>query len=73
MSEKVNELSVNWATLWEALADERPDDVAVVLGDAEIKWGQLDQRSAQLATVFSQCGVDCHLCIQNSCVHQLFD
>ena len=23
--------------------------------------------------LFSQCGSDCHLCIQNSCVHQLFD
>jgi len=57
MSQNINELSVNWATLWEALADERPNDVAVVLGDAEIKWGELDERSAQLASVFSQQGV----------------
>ena len=57
MSNQVNELSVNWATLWEALADERPHDVAVVLGDTEIQWGQLDERSARLASVFSQRGV----------------
>ena len=23
--------------------------------------------------LFFQCGSDCHLCIQNSCVHQLID
>ncbi|MEI8321543.1 MAG: AMP-binding protein [Actinomycetes bacterium] len=57
MSETANELSVNWATLWEALADERPNDIAVVLGASEIKWGELDERSAQLASVFSQHGV----------------
>ena len=57
MSQNVSELSVNWATLWEALADERPNDIAVVLGDSEIKWGELDKRSAQLASVFSQRGI----------------
>jgi acyl-CoA synthetase (AMP-forming)/AMP-acid ligase II len=50
-------LSVSWATLWESLADARPNDVAVVLGDDEIRWIDLDTRAAKLASVFSQYGV----------------
>lgn len=50
-------VSESWATLWEALADAQPDQIAVVLGDQEIRWKDLDDRSARLATVFSASGV----------------
>ena len=50
-------LSENWATLWEALAAAQPDRVAVVLGDLEIKWGDLDRRAAQLAAALTAAGV----------------
>lgn len=50
-------VSESWATLWEALADAQPDNVAVVLGDQEILWKDLDDRAARLATVLSQHGI----------------
>ncbi len=50
-------VSESWATLWEALADAQPDQIAVVLGDQEIRWRDLDDRAARLATVFSASGV----------------
>jgi 3-oxocholest-4-en-26-oate---CoA ligase len=42
-------LAENWATLWEAVAAGAPQQVAVVLGETEIKWGDLEQRAARLA------------------------
>lgn len=50
-------LSENWATLWEALARAQPDRVAVVLGDLEIRWGDLDRRASKLAASFDAHGV----------------
>ncbi|NCX32242.1 MAG: hypothetical protein EBX18_07010, partial [Actinobacteria bacterium] len=50
-------VSESWATLWEALADAQPDQIAVVLGDQEIRWQELDDRAARLATVFASSGV----------------
>jgi fatty-acyl-CoA synthase len=50
-------VSESWATLWEALADAQPDQIAVVLGDQEIRWRDLDDRAARLATVFAASGV----------------
>jgi fatty-acyl-CoA synthase len=50
-------LSENWATLWEALAAAQPDRVAVVLGDVEIRWRDLDARASQLAAAFTEHGV----------------
>lgn len=43
--------------MWEGLADAQPNQIAVVLGDEEILWKDLDGRSARLATVFSNCGI----------------
>jgi 3-oxocholest-4-en-26-oate---CoA ligase len=43
-------LAENWATLWEAVAAGAPQQVAVVLGDTEIKWGEMEQRAARLAS-----------------------
>ena len=50
-------LSENWATLGEAFAVARPEQVAVVLGDAEIRWGDLDDRASRLANAFAAHGV----------------
>lgn len=50
-------VSESWASLWEALADAQPDNIAVVLGEEEIRWRDLDDRAARLATVFSAHGV----------------
>jgi len=51
------ELSENWATLWEALADAQPDHVAVVVGDRQMRWRDLDERAAQLAGALTAEGI----------------
>lgn len=53
----VSYVSESWASLWEALADAQPGNVAVVLGDQEILWKDLDDRAARLATVFGGLGI----------------
>ena len=50
-------ISESWATLWEALADAQPDNIAVVLGDQEIRWSALDDRAARMASVLGNLGV----------------
>ena len=50
-------LSENWATLWEAIATNQPDHVAVVLGDTEMRWRDLEQRAARLAAGLDAAGV----------------
>lgn len=46
------QLSENWATLWESLTAAQPDHVAVVVGDTQLRWRDLEQRSARLAGAF---------------------
>lgn len=53
-------LSDNWATLWESLADAQPDHVAVVVGNVHVRWSELDDTAARLATAFSVNGVTTH-------------
>jgi 3-oxocholest-4-en-26-oate---CoA ligase len=53
----MNELSENWATLWEALADAQPEHAAVVVGDRLLRWRELDERSARLAGLLAAEGV----------------
>ena len=50
-------LSENWATLWEALTDAQPEHVAVVVGDAHLRWHELDETAARLAAAFAHHGV----------------
>lgn len=50
-------VSESWASLWEALADAQPDQIAVVLGDQEIRWSELDDHAARLSSVFAEHGV----------------
>ncbi len=35
----------NYADVWEAVADEQPDAVALVHGDRRVTWGELDRRA----------------------------
>ena len=49
--------SENWATLWEALADAQPDHVAVVVGDHEVRWRDLDDRASRVAGGLAGLGV----------------
>jgi fatty-acyl-CoA synthase len=49
-------LSENWATLWEAFADAQPDEVALVVGTAELTWRDLDDRAARLAAALAAHG-----------------
>ena len=53
----MTQLSENWATLWESLADAQPDHVAVVVGDAERRWHELDDVAARLAGALDRLGV----------------
>lgn len=50
-------LSENWATLWEAFADAQPDHVAVVVGEHETTWRELDAGAARVATAFGDRGI----------------
>ncbi len=50
-------LSENWATLWEAIATNQPDHVAVVVGDKEMRWRDLDDRAARVASAIGQRGI----------------
>ena len=50
-------LSENWATLWESLADAQPDHTAVVVGHTTMRWRDLDDRAARLATALADRGV----------------
>jgi fatty-acyl-CoA synthase len=54
----MSELSENWATLWEALADAQPEQVAVVVGDDELRWDEFDDRAARLAGGLTAEGVE---------------
>ena len=50
-------LNENWATLWEALADAQPDHFAVVVGERHVRWNELDQSAARLASALAARGV----------------
>jgi 3-oxocholest-4-en-26-oate---CoA ligase len=47
----------NWATLWEAVADAQPDELAVVWGERRLRWSELDDRASRLATALADVGV----------------
>ena len=58
----MTQLSENWATLWEALADAQPDHVAVVVGDRQMRWRDLDERAAKLAGALGSNGIGAPRC-----------
>ncbi len=56
MTDEGTGLSENWATLWEAFADAQPNHTAVVIGDLEQTWSELDDRAARLTTALADRG-----------------
>jgi acyl-CoA synthetase (AMP-forming)/AMP-acid ligase II len=50
-------LNESWATLWEALAAKQPDHVAVVIGDTHIRWRDLDDQAARIASLLTEFGI----------------
>jgi len=47
----------SWATLWEAVGDAMPDQVALSQGDHRLTWAELDDRAARLAAALAAFGV----------------
>jgi len=47
----------SWATLWEAVADALPEELAVVRGQRRLNWAELDDRAARLAGALDDLGV----------------
>jgi len=50
-------VSYNFATAWEAIADEQPDARALVQGSRVVSWGAFDDRAARLAGGLLELGV----------------
>lgn len=47
----------NFATVWEAIADAVPDAIAIVQGERELSWRDLEDRAARLGGGFTSLGV----------------
>jgi 3-oxocholest-4-en-26-oate---CoA ligase len=47
----------SWATLWEAVADALPEDLAIVRGSRRVQWAELDDRAARLASALEDLGL----------------
>lgn len=47
----------NYATMWEAIADRLPDELAIVQGDRRESWREFDDRSARIAGALHELGV----------------
>jgi fatty-acyl-CoA synthase len=56
-SEGGNALELSYATLWERIADEIGDEVAIATGDDRRTWTQYDDRAARLAHAFQDAGL----------------
>jgi 3-oxocholest-4-en-26-oate---CoA ligase len=50
-------MEFHYATIWEALADAIPDQVALVQGDGRTTWAQFDEHASRLAAAFSAAGL----------------
>jgi fatty-acyl-CoA synthase len=50
-------MEAHFATVWEALADEQPDELAIRSGDRELTWGAYDERSSRLAAALHAAGL----------------
>jgi acyl-CoA synthetase (AMP-forming)/AMP-acid ligase II len=47
----------NWATIFESVADALPERVALIQGDRERTWAELDERAARLAGAMRAAGL----------------
>ncbi len=50
-------MEFHFATVWESIADELADDVAVVHGTRRFTWRQYDDRAARVASAFTAAGL----------------
>ncbi|CDO30875.1 acyl-CoA synthetase [Mycolicibacterium porcinum] len=50
-------MELQFATIWEAIAEAVPDQIAVVYGSRRIAWGEYERRAAQLASALSERGL----------------
>jgi acyl-CoA synthetase (AMP-forming)/AMP-acid ligase II len=50
-------MDAHFATVWEALADEQPDELAIRSGDRELTWRAYDERSSRLAAALRAAGL----------------
>jgi 3-oxocholest-4-en-26-oate---CoA ligase len=50
-------MELQFATIWEAIADAIPDQTAVVFGDRRSSWADYERRAAQLADALSARGI----------------
>jgi fatty-acyl-CoA synthase len=48
---------LQYATVWETVADTVPGNIAAIQGDRRVTWAELDDAAARLATALSQRGV----------------
>jgi fatty-acyl-CoA synthase len=62
-------MELNFATAWEAIADEIPEADAVVCGDRVFSWAEYEDRAARVANALSNAGVsvggNVGLCLYN--------
>lgn len=50
-------MSLHFANAWEAVAQEQPNETALVCGDREVSWGEYDRRASCLADLLSAHGL----------------
>ena len=50
-------MEAHFATVWEALADEQPEELAIRSGDTELTWRVYDERSSRLASALRAAGL----------------
>lgn len=50
-------MEMHFANAWETLADEIPDNIALVCGDSKRTWAEYDERAARLAKLFAEHGI----------------
>ena len=50
-------METHYATIWESIADEIPDEVALVHGLTRRSWAEYDGRAARLAAAYTAAGL----------------
>ncbi len=51
-------MDLHFATAWEVIAETVPDRPAVICDDVVLTWREFEARSARIATVFADCGLN---------------
>jgi acyl-CoA synthetase (AMP-forming)/AMP-acid ligase II len=50
-------MEAHFASVWEAIADDQPDEIALVQGDRELTWRAYEDRASRLAAALRAAGV----------------